>query len=220
MYLSHCAKAISKQFDKCIHFYAPPISAENFLWSMNICEKWTYVIWKKRNLKIPFFIFLSTVEGGKAWRADGFKVEMCIWDASRKWQNCKCFSSLQHLPHHFKHSQSVTFYHTPNELHKRLFHCVLHWFKYMIIAVCSNRLYADWVFSGTCCDRKAGKVVSSNLAEITGTPSSCCPNLLFERRGSQSKEGWLKQKAELKGEELKVLVSDNGSTVWLCQSQV
>lgn len=70
------------------------------------------------------------------------------------------------------------FFHTPNELHKRLFHCVLHWFKYIIIAVCSNRLYADWVFSGTCCDRK---VVSSNLAESTGTPPSC-PNLLFERR--------------------------------------
>lgn len=152
------------------------ISVENLLWSMDISEKWSCDTKEKKNLKVLFFIFLSTVEGGKAWRADGFKVEMCIWDASRKWQNCKCFSSLQHLPHHFKHS--ITFFHTPNELHKRLFHCVLHWFKYIIIAVCSNRLYADWVFSGTCCDRK---VVSSNLAESTGTPPSC-PNLLFERR--------------------------------------
>lgn len=138
---------------------------------MNLCDT------KKEKSKGSLFHFLSTVEGGKAWRADGFKVEMCIWDASRKWQNCKCFSSLQHLPHHFKQSQSH-FITPPMSSTNGCSTVYFIDFKYIIIAVCSNRLYADWVFSGTCCDRK---VVSSNLAESTGTPPSC-PNLLFERR--------------------------------------
>lgn len=71
--------------------------------------------WCIINMVLHFYLMLlnpgcsvSTVEGGEAWRADGFKVEMCIWDAARKWQNCKSPSSaslLSFLSHWaFRHS--------------------------------------------------------------------------------------------------------------------
>lgn len=46
------------------------------------------------------------MEGGQAWGVDGFKAEMCLWDASWKWQRGKC-----HLASHFHLPITILIYH-------------------------------------------------------------------------------------------------------------